>query len=221
MAEPINKAEKNDTGEGQGLEFVMLRNNFYRDNYRRVVSALLVMIVVIFVLISIIFYQIASIPTPKYFATSSDGRITQLYSLDAPLMPPDQLLQWAARAAVAAYSYNFVNYREALQGVQNYFTPEGWRNFENALKSSRNLEMVIEKKLVSSAVATGAPVILDQGVVNDRYAWKVQVPILVSYQSASENTQQPLVITMIISRVPTLNTPRGIAIASFVGGSSQ
>jgi intracellular multiplication protein IcmL len=125
-------------------------------------------------------------------------------------------LQWAERSAIAAYSYNFVNYREALQSVQNSFTPEGWNNFELALRDSRMLETILAKKLVVSAVATGAPIILDQGVINDRYAWKIRLPILVSYQSSSENTQQPLIITLVVSRVPTLNTPRGIAIASFV-----
>ncbi|MFA6409017.1 MAG: type IVB secretion system apparatus protein IcmL/DotI [Gammaproteobacteria bacterium] len=214
---PEAKVEAQKAG-GSGLEVVMLRNNFYRDNYRRVISALLLMILINFGLVGVVFYQISNVPTPQYFATGSDGRITPLYPLSMPVMSPGELVQWASRAAVAVYSYNFVDYREALQKAQNYFTPEGWSNFEDALKSSRTLDMVLDKKLVVSAVATGAPVILDQGLVNDRYAWKVQLPILVTYQSATENTQQPLVVTMVVSRVPTLNTPRGIAIASFVSG---
>lgn len=208
-----------DKNVTEGLELVMLRNNFYRDNYHRVVIALLAMVVINFCLVGVIFYQIASTPTPKYFATSSDGKITQLYSLDMPVVSSAELLQWVGMAAVGAYSYDFVNYRESLQRVQDYFTPEGWKNFESALQGSRTLESVLEKKLVVSAVATGVPVILDQGIINNRYAWKVQIPILVSYQSVSENTQQPLLVTIVVSRVPTLNTPKGIAIVSFVASS--
>jgi intracellular multiplication protein IcmL len=206
---------ENQQGQS-GLELVMLRNNFYRDNYRRIVIALLIMIVINIALIGIIFYQIANVPTPKYFATTADGRVTPLYPLDEPMVSQAELLQWAGRAAVAAYSYDFINYRDALQKAQDYFTPDGWKNFEAALKSSRVLETVLDKKLVVSAVATGVPVILDQGLIYDRYAWKVQIPILVSFQSASENTQQAYMVTMVVSRVPTLNMPKGIAIVSFV-----
>lgn len=206
----------NEKGEEKGLELVMLRNNFYRDNYRRIVIALLLMIFINLGLMGVIFYQITNPPIPKYFATSSDGRVTPLYPLDMPVVSQAELLQWAGRAAVASYSYDFVNYRDSLQKAQDYFTPEGWQNFEAALTSSRTLETVLAKKLVVSAVATGVPVLLDQGIINGRYAWKVQLPILVSYQSSSENTQQPLLVTMVISRVPTLNIPRGIAIVSFV-----
>lgn len=203
------------------LEVVRLRNNFYRDNYRRVVGALLALILINFVLIGVVFYQISDRPSPQYFATSTDGKITPIYPLSEPMMAPTELLQWASRAAVAAYTYNFVDYREALQRVQNNFTPDGWTYFEDALKSSRNLESVVAKKLVVSAVATAAPVILDQGVVSGRYAWKVQMPILITYQSANEQTQQPVIVTMVVSRVPTVNMPRGIAIASFVSATGR
>lgn len=198
------------------VELVRLRNNFYRDNYRRVLLALLVLLSAIVLLIGVVFYQIYNRPTEKFFAVTTDGRIMQLYPLSQPMLSPGELLQWAHRAAISAYTYNFVNYRDALQQLQNNFTPAGWRHYENALKASRNLEMIITKKLVVSAVATGTPVILDQAVLDGRYSWKVQIPLLVSYQSPNEQTQRPVMIMMIISRVPTVDMPKGIAIVSFV-----
>jgi intracellular multiplication protein IcmL len=205
----------------EGLELIRLRNNFYRDNYRRVVMGLLVLLVINIILVGVVFYQIANRPTPQYFATSVDGRITPLYPLSEPMIAPNELAQWATRTAVSAYTYNFVNYREALQRVQNDFTPEGWKYFEDALKGTRVLETVIAKKLVVSAVPTAAPVILDQGVINGRYAWKVQLPLLVTYQSPNEQTQMPVVVNMVISRVPTVNIPRGIAVVQFVSAAAS
>lgn len=203
------------------IEIIRLRNNFYRDNYRRVLLVVLLLILINAFLAGTIFYQIASRPEPQYFATSTDGRITPIYPLNQPMVAPTELLQWASRAAVEANTYNFVNYREAMQEIQNNFTPDGWNYFTQALKNAKTLDMVLAKKLVSSAVLTGAPVILDQGIVNNRYAWKVQMPILVTYQSPSEQTQLPQIITMIITRVPTVNMPRGYAIASFVASATQ
>ena len=80
------------------------------------------------------------------------------------------------------------------------------------------MEAVKAKKLIVSAVATRAPVILQKGILNGRFAWRVQMPVLVTYQSASEFTQQSNVVTMLISRVSTLNSPRGIGISQFVVG---
>ena len=201
------------------VELVRLRNNFYRDNYRRLVGCVLLLLVIVILLVGIIFYQIINRPAPKYFAATVDGRIMQLFPLSEPMLSPAELLQWSHRAAISAYTYNFVNYRSAMQQLQNKFTPDGWRYYENALRTARTLEMVIAKKLVVSAVATGTPVILDQAVVNGRYSWKVQIPLLVTYQSPNEQTQQPMVVTMIVSRVPTVDMPKGIAIVSFVSSS--
>ena len=44
------------------------------------------------------------------------------------------------------------------------------------------------------------------------------LPLLVTYQSASEFSQQNSVVTMLVTRVSTLNSPRGIGIAQFVVG---
>ena len=202
------------------VELVRLRNNFYRDNYRRLVVSLMVLLVVVVALVGAVFYQIANRPEPKYFATTVDGRIMPLFSLSEAMLSPGELLQWAHRASISAYTYNFVNYRDAMQQLQNQFTADGWRYYENALRTARTLEMVIAKKLVVSAVATGTPVILDQAVISGRYSWKVQVPLLVTYQSPNEQTQQAMIVTMIVSRVPTVDMPKGIAIVSFVSSTA-
>ena len=202
-------------------KLVSLRNEFYRDNYRRVTAALLLTILINLVLIGVIYYQLTHRPSAQYFATSNDGKIVKLYPLNEPVVAPSVLLQWANNAAVAVYTYNFKDYRHALQRAQNKFTAAGWSNFEAALKGARTLETVLTKKLVVTAVATAAPIILDRGVINGRYVWKVNIPLLVSYESASELTQQPIVVTMIVSRVPTVNNPDGIAIVSFVAAEGQ
>lgn len=198
------------------LELVTLRNNFYRDNYRRLVMALLILLAINAALVGVVIYQFSSRPEPRYFATSADGKITPIYALDVPMVSASALLSWANQAAVAAFSYNFANYRQALQDASEYFTPEGWKDFQAALESSNNLNAVISKKLVVSAVPTGAPVIIDQGVIYGRYSWKVQMPLLVNFQSASTNFQTPLLVTLLITRVSTLYVPKGIAIAQYI-----
>ena len=167
-----------------------------------------------------IYWQMTHKPDPKYFATSSDGRIMPLYALDQPNLSKAAVLQWSNKAAVAAYTYNFVNYRAAFQRASRYFTSNGCNQFMTPIEGSNNLQAVKAKKLVVSAVAAGAPIILQQGVISGRFAWKVQLPLLVSYLSASQQIQQSLLVTMLISRVPTLNDPEGIGIDQFVAQAS-
>ena len=143
----------------------------------------------------------------------------KLYPLSVPVVSNSYLLSWVNQAAVAAYTYNFVNYRAQLQSASDYFTPDGWRGFEQALTASRNLQTVIARKLVATAVATGAPVIEDQRVIAGRYSWRISLPILIKYESASTQFKQSLVVRMIVVRVPTVDNPRGIAIQQFIAGA--
>jgi intracellular multiplication protein IcmL len=198
------------------LQVVKLRNDFYRDNYRKVVAALLLSFFIILILAGALFYIVTHPPAPRYFATSNDGRIVPLIPFDRPNLTNPTLLEWANTAATAAYSYNFVNYRQALQQAADYFTPEGRQMFFNAVKSSNNLQAVVAKKLIVSAVATGVPVVLEQGVMLGRYTWKVQIPMLITYQSASQFSQQSVTVTMVVVRVSPLVSPRGIGIAQFI-----
>ena len=200
------------------LKAVKLRNEFYRDGQRKLVLILLISLLANFVLGILLFFILTHPPAPQYFATSINGRITPLYPLQEPNQSDSAVLQWANQAAIAAFTYNFVDYRSELQAASGFFTPTGWNQFLSALQQSNNLEAVKAKKLVVSAVATRAPIILQKGVLNGRFAWRIQMPILVTYQSASEFSQQNNVVTMLVTRISTLNSPRGIGIDQFVVG---
>lgn len=198
------------------LTAVALRNTFYRDGQRKLIIVLLVSMLGNFLLAGILAYLLSHPPLPKYFATSINGRITPLFPLNEPNQSDPAVLQWANTAAIAAFSFNFVNYKSELQASSAFFTPEGWDQFLTALTQSNNLDAVKAKKLIVSAVATRAPIILQKGILNGKYAWRVQMPILVTYQSASDFSQQNNVVTMLITRISTLNSPRGIGISQFI-----
>lgn len=216
MADAVT--EKKTAPPVDALTKVVLRNEYYRDGYRKTAVMLVGSLFANLLLCGLITYYFTHPPAPRYFATSIDGRITPLFPLNEPNQADSAILQWANQAAIAAFTYNFVNWREELQASSGFFTADGWMQFLEALQQSNNLEAVKAKKLIVSAVATRAPVILQKGILNGVYAWRVQMPILVTYQSASEFTQENNVVTMLVMRVSTLNSPRGIGIEQFVVG---
>ena len=195
---------------------VFERNEFYRDNYRRVLLLFILSIAINAILAATAFYILTHPPAPRYFATSINGRITPLVELNKANQSEASVLQWVNEAAIASYTYNFVDYRSQLQAASLFFTTNGWRNFLNSLQASRTLDAVRARKLVVSAVATQPPVVLNQGVIGGRYAWRVRMSLVSTFQNSASFTQQRYTITMLIVRVSTLNNPRGIGIEQFV-----
>lgn len=143
------------------------------------------------------------------------GEIIPLPSLSEPVVTNTYILEWASTATRAAFTLDFVNYKSQLDKASVNFTRGGWRAFSNALDSSGLLALVQDKKLLMNAVVSGQPIIRFQGVVSGRYIWRIQMPILVSYGSASEEKQKSLSVMMIVSRVPVLDTAAGLQITDF------
>jgi len=199
----------------RAAELVQLRNEFYKDNYRRVLMVLLFSMIVIISLSGMLYYLVSHPPQPKYFPTSIDGRVTPLQPLSKPYQSSASVLQWATQAVVAGYTYNYVNYRQELQAASDFFTPHGWTQFLAALQNSNNLLAVKQRQWVVSAVPTQAPTMLNQGVKEGRYFWKIQLPIIVTYHGRQQ-AQVPLKVILTIVRISAINSPRGIGISQFV-----
>lgn len=198
------------------LEVVKLRSTFYRDSYRKLVILLFFSWVIIAVLSSVLFVQVSNKPTPTYFATTESGRIIPLIPLDQPNLSDKALVQWASSAVISVYTYNFNNYRQVFQDNRKYFTPDGWQQFISALTRSRNLQAVTSKKLVLSAVLSSAPIVNREYIQDGRYTWQLQIPVMVTYESLSEEFHQNLIVVLTIQRISTLDSVDGVGIISFV-----
>lgn len=216
QAKPQRQQSPDGFDTVRGLELVRLRNHFYRDGYRNTMLALLGSIVVNMILICLVGLQYYMRPAPVYFATQTDGKLIEIQPLYEPLVDEEMLLTWSSRAALAAFSYNFLDYQDDLQQMRQYFTAAGFDNYIAALQQTGNLDTVLEKRLVVKAVVTEVPVIVQHGLIKGRYAWKIEIPMLISYVSANESIDQPVMVTMLVTRVSTQDKPQGIAIAQFV-----
>jgi len=159
----------------------------------------------------------ATHPTPpRYFATTPDGRLINIHPLNDPVVTDDFVLQWSAEAARKAFDLDFVNWKEQLQNASQNFTPAGWNWFLQQLKSSNNLNTLTSLKMVSDAQITGAPQLLRKAVIDGHYAWKIQVPLLVTYQNEARSITQTVNLTMIVLRMPVQDYPQRIAINNFI-----
>lgn len=198
------------------LTLILLRNVFYRDGYRWAVVALFIVIIVNCALGAVLYYQFQNPPKPQYFAATADGRIINNHGLDDPVFPDDHILQWTADAVRETFSMDYMHWQTQLQSASSKFTGPGWKEFVKALKNSNNLDTLAKLKMVSNAEITGAPQLQQKAVLGGHYVWKVQLPILVTLNSANQVIPLPMDVTIIVMRVPVEENPERIAINNFL-----
>lgn len=199
---------------GEALRTVKLRNDFYRDNFRRMVWILLVSILLNVGLIVVLLFMTTHRPQPVYFATSNDGRLVRLQPRTDPVMNNTAVLSWVSRSVPAIYRLDFLNYRSQLNAVRKYFTPYGWKQFVNAFAPT--IERIKKQHLVASAAPAGVPVIMREGIVNGVFSWQVQIPLVVSFQKGSTEQVQHVVWTLILQRVNNTQSDQLLGISQVV-----
>ncbi|WP_279483549.1 type IVB secretion system apparatus protein IcmL/DotI [Aureimonas sp. SK2] len=197
-------------------ESVLVRSNTYKAALRAMTIYAACATAAAVVSTSVALYVTMARPEPRYFATTSNGQIQLLTPLDRPHMSAADVLNFSVRAVTNSLTYSFDNYRAQFQESQQYFSqPDGWNSFVEAVQRSKALDLVRNGRFNSSATAS-TPVIVRQGVnATGSYEWIVQMPIRISYQSASEVTGQSNTVTVRLTRLPTYETPYGIAISQF------
>ncbi len=212
MAETAVKKDLNR----DGLTLVLLRNAFYRDNYRRATVALIILAVINVVLLFSIIDKYLNPPQPQYFATNSQYQLVKYHPLTDPVVSNNYVLQWVSTAVQQAFSLDFIHWREQLQTASYNFTPSGWHWFLQAFKQSGDLNSLVQLKMVADAQITGAPVITYQGVLGSQYTWKIEIPLMITYTSAAKVINQPMKVTIIVMRVPEQDNRYQIAINQFL-----
>ena len=191
--------------------------DWYRAQFRRSMKLALALTVALSISLIVTAILLLNQPKPRYFAATPDLRLAPMVPLDQPLLTQDGLLTWASNAITGAMSLNFLEWREKLESIRPHFEDEAFKSFLASLKSSGILEMIQDKRLSASAVATRAPVIIASGLVGGRATWKIEFPLIVSYESSQgvESTQK-LLATVLVCRASTAKTPRGVVIQQVV-----
>lgn len=216
IKEGMQKAQTED------LSSIQIQTKFYRDSFPKFMFLFLVTLLICIVSISLNILQLIYKPKSQQFATfsSTDGstRLVEMIPLNEPNLSTQPLLQWATEAATSCYNFDFNRMEKQIQNLRPYFTAQGYQHYIEALQAENTLIDVKEKLLIVSAVPLKAPVILREAVSSsiERYAWQVQLPLLVTYQSSSELKKAEITVTMLIVRVDTLESPKGIGISQFL-----
>lgn len=222
-AAPAKKPVAKPTADQSEVEMlknvgsVIVRNEFYRDGYRTLLRIAVIEAMIILALVGAMYFVIqVHQPENRYFATTEDGRLVPMVALSEPNLSVPALMSWSAQAATEVMTFGFNDYKRRLQQASRNFTRLGWVSFTSALEKSRIIEMVEANGQVVSAAPASAPILLSEGVVNGRYQWQVQVPLVVTYQAGSSVRDDKMLVTLLLVRVPKLESPNGVGIEQWI-----
>ena len=189
-------------------------NDFYRLFQPRFIIVLMGATLVALIWVGIILFQVYQRPLPTFYAIQPNKQRIQLQPGDLPNLMAETILRFASKAAVSAYTFDFVNYKEQISLVRVYFTRAGWNDYLESVNSV--VSGIAQNKLFVAGVVNGTPVISNQGEIDGVYSWRVQIPFLVTYQSAQTAEQRKFTVLVTVVRVPTKESPLGIGIDQFV-----
>lgn len=205
------------TEDVSGLGKVVVRNEFYRDGYRSLLRLSLLLSLIILGLLGAMYFVIQTHqPENRYFATTEDGRLVPMVALNEPNLSTPALMSWVAQSATEVMTFGFNDYRRRLQESSRSFTRRGWESFTQALQKSRIIEMVEANQQVVTAAPQGAPIVVSEGLVAGRYQWQIQLPLILTYQSGARTRTDKLLVTLVVVRVPRLESPNGVGIEQWV-----
>ncbi len=152
-------------------------------------------------------------PAPHYFYTNGRGTPYEMVPLDAPVMSDAELLTWTVNSVVAAYTVNFKEYRDQLSKAAAHFTIRGWNSFGTAFVKTGNFEEIKRARLVATAQPERAATIRDRAVIGGQLTYKIELPLIVTYENENSANSAHLLVTLLVVREIETAHPDGVAIA--------
>jgi intracellular multiplication protein IcmL len=199
------------------LVTVVTRNEFYRDGFRNMIRIAIIQgAIILGLILTIVLHIQASKPVDRYFATTADGRIMNLVPLDQESMTPAALMSWISQAVQETMTFGYHDYQRRLQQASRHFTRRGWESFTTALQKGRVIDTITQTEQVVTAMPRSAPILKQSGVFNGRYRWIVELPLSVTYQAGANKRTDYFSVTLVIERVPSLESPNGVGIEQWV-----
>jgi len=210
MQTTANTEKENSAMSSEVAHFV---DDFYRDGFRVVMLSLGMIVGAIGLLITLSLYFFLHQVLPISFPVYADWRVQADVPLDRPYLHIPDLLQWFSTAIPEVLAVDFINYNLEIKGFTHYFTVNGWAKYLAITNTYMSHDQVLKNKEFVAAEPSGAPVVLNQGVVDGKYGWWVQMPIDVRYSGIEGNNRSSkLLVQALVIRVPTLNNLDGVAI---------
>lgn len=167
-----------------------------------------------------IFYMSAKMVKPANVQlVPADGRAVIARTMPLPNQTRQAVKDWAREAVQKSYTFDFRSIDKGLASAENYFTPDAWVAFNEAIKKSSLVSDVKKNRFSVTLVLKEEPII-DGGAISgsQEVAWKVLVPVTMSFSGDAPTVSKDMLIKLTIVRVPTTENPKGMGVLQMGSG---
>src|SRR5438132_1417309 len=105
-------------------------------SHKNWLTLILLLLVIHLGLMGFAYFQFAARSPGQFFARPLEGNTFAITALERPNVSTKALLSWVTLAATATFSFDFVNYKDQLNALADYFTTDGYDNFLTSLKTA-------------------------------------------------------------------------------------
>ena len=204
----------------KAAEIVLLRCEFYKDRYKRTLIYFIVMLLLNIGMGALVAYTYIKPRGRYYIPATNDFRLLNIHPLSDPVVNDEWVQQWATNAVLSAYNIDYIHWQQEMQVASANFTDDGWNTFLDKFKSSNNLSSILKLLMIADTSITGAAQIQSKGLLpSGYYAWKIQVPVLVTYIGNATTIRMPESVTLLVVRQPVNKYPDRIAINNFIAST--
>lgn len=169
-------------------------------------------VAVVFLVISNIFMgYLAASKKPMTFAVTSTGSVIPMVPMDKPYLGDARIVSFADECVRMAFSHDFRNFRQTVNGAKDCFTSEGSRGFDAAIEP---LLDDIEKRRMVMSVSPEPPVVVRKATPRGVHTWIVQTRMTLFRDGTRERiSPTTYTVDLVIERVPLEASVRGVGIA--------
>lgn len=144
-------------------------------------------------------------------------------SLDKPHRSASDLAAWLQQAIAESLSFNAETYNDHLKLLARGYTPSAVAEFNAWATGTGILSSLQKNGLQLNGFVADPPFLLNEGVIDGRYRWLYEVPVMVSFVPRGTTTYQGkegidtrrLIVTLQLGRVAVSQLPDHVMIETW------
>ncbi len=193
---PISQSQESVPASAQ----VILEDRYYYRTFAKwsfylafVMSALVVVLAVALAI------SYSRPPLTLSYLQDANGNLVTLRPLDQTELTEAEILDWAAKRILDLQRFSFVDYRDHLIGLSDFFVPEAFNEYQKTLIGNKTIDRIKNDRLVKYAEPAEAPVIQKISKDGGVLTWVITMKIRESmaggeYSSSSTDLQAEITI---------------------------
>lgn len=196
-------------------EIAVKEYTFYKTAFQKSISINILLAIGLSLFVAVDVYKTVTHKETieTFFVTDQHNRIIPIKPVNEPYSD-GEVIDWASKSIMDIYTLSSLDFRKhVMSDLQKYFTPDALKQYREAIAS--RLSQIAEKSESMTATPSGSPVIVNKGVLDNRYYWQIMLPIQVTRtvgegQLSSEHYR----VLMNIVRADPTRYPSGLVFTS-------